>query len=109
MLHMLSCFDLKPGVSINDFRQALAEFSTRLQEADKLLSTGAIGRRFRETIMDTDDERDHEYFFIMSFQDRAQCDRAIEYILPHEEPGESAHNAVYLKVRDPVFICWEDL
>lgn len=109
MLHMLSCFDLKPGVSINDFRQALAEFSTHLEEADMLLSTGAIGRRFRDTIMDTDDERDHEYFFIMSFQDRAQCDRAIEYILPHEEPGESAHNAVYLKVQDPVFICWEDL
>jgi len=59
--------------------------------------------------MDTDGERNHEYFFITTFRDRAQCDQAVDYILPHEEPGEAIHKAVYSKVADPVFICWEDL
>lgn len=59
--------------------------------------------------MDTDSERDHQYFFIMSFRDRAQCDRSVEQILLHKEPGASIHQAVYSKVKDEIFICWEDL
>ena len=92
-----------------EFRESIAELTTHMQDLELLQSTGPIGRRQSDTIMDTDSERDHEYFFIMSFQNRAQCDRAVEYILPHEEPGESIHNAVYSKVKDPIFICWEDL
>jgi hypothetical protein len=59
--------------------------------------------------MDTDSERDHEYFFIMSFRDRAQCDRTAEHIYAHEEPGDSIHKSVFSKIRDEVFICWEDV
>jgi hypothetical protein len=59
--------------------------------------------------MDTDRERNHEYFFIMSFRDRAQCDRAVDYIYRHAEPAEPIHKAVYLSIVDPIFICWEDL
>ncbi len=51
--------------------------------------------------MDTDDERDHEYFVVMSFKDRPQVDAAYAYILKHVEPGETSHNSV--------FICWQDL
>jgi len=109
MFHMLTCFNLKSGITIDEFRQSLAEFTQHLQKIDLVHSTGPVGRRQRDTIMDTDDERDHEFFFITSFRDRAQCDRAVEYILPHEEPGESSHKAVYSKVQDPVFICWQDL
>jgi len=109
MFHMLTCFNLKPGITTDDFRHSLAEFTQHMQKMDLVHSTGPVGRRQRDTIMDTDDERDHEYFFITSFRDRAQCDRSVEYILPHEEPGESSHMAVHAKVQDPVFICWQDL
>ena len=106
---MLTCFNLQPEVSIDEFRQSLDDFTTHLKKVELVHSTGPIGRRQRDTIMDTDDERDHEYFFIMSFRDRTQCDQSVEYILPHKEPGESIHKAVYAKVKDPIFICWEDL
>jgi len=109
MFHMLTCFNLKQEHSIGEFSQSLCDFTAHLQKIDLLHSTGPVGRRQRHTIMDTDSERDHEYFFIMSFQDRAQCDRAVEYILPHKEPGDSIHNATLANVKDPVFICWEDI
>jgi hypothetical protein len=109
MFRMLSCFDLKPEISMDGFRQSLADFTAHLREIDLVHSTGPIGRRQRHKIMDTDSERDHEYYFITSFRDRAQCDRAVEYILRHDEPVESIHKAVYSSVKDPVFICWEDL
>ena len=109
MFHMLTFFDLKPGISIDEFRRSLAEFTAHLSEIELVQSTGPIGRRQRHEIMDTDSERDHEYYFIVSFRDRAQCDRAVEYILRHEEPADSIHNAVYSGVQEPIFTCWEDL
>jgi len=45
----------------------------------------------------------------MTFRDRAQVDAAYAYLAPHEEPAESAHNAVYSKVQNQIFICWQDL
>ena len=59
--------------------------------------------------MDTDSERDHQFFFIMSFRDREQCDRAVAHIYSKEEPAESIHNAVFTMIKDQVFICWEDI
>ncbi len=109
MFHMLTCFNLKPGITIEEFGKSSAALTKHMQERELLHSTGPIGRRQSNTIMDTDSERNHEYFFITTFLDRAQCDRSVKYILPHEEPGESIHLAVYSKVADPVFICWEDL
>jgi hypothetical protein len=106
---MLTCFNLKPEIAMDNFRHAIAEFMEHMKANELVHSSGPVGRRQRDTIMDTDTERDHEFFFILSFRDREQCDRAVEYILPHEEPGESMHNAVYSKVKDQIFICWEDL
>ena len=109
MFHMLTCFNLRPDISIGEFQQSLAEFTAHQLELELIHSTGPVGRRQRDTIMDTDAERDHEYFFIMSFRDRAQCDRAIEYVLRREKPGETIHGAVFSKVKDQIFIAWEDL
>ena len=109
MFHMLTCFNLKPEIAMDNFRHVIAEFMEHMKANELVHSSGPIGRRQRDTIMDTDSERDHEFFFILSFRDREQCDRAVEYILPHEEPGESIHKAVYSKVKDQVFICWEDM
>ena len=109
MFHMLTCFNLKPGVSIEEFRQSIQDLADHLEKQDLLHSIGPIGRRQTDTIMDTDEERDHEFFFITSFRDREQCDRSVDYVSPHEEPGESFHKSVNSKVADPVFICWEDI
>ena len=109
MFHMLSCFNLKAEISIDEFRSSLADYTAHLQTLDLVDSTGPIGRRQSDTIMDTDNERDHQYFVTMSFRDRAQCDRSVDYIHGHQQPGDRIHREVYSKVADPVFICWEDL
>ena len=109
MYRFLSCFQLKPGVSIDEYAKALAEFTRHLQESDLIDSVGPIGRRHRHPVMDTDSEREHEYYFISSFRDREQCDRAVEYIQSQREPAHSVHHLMYSKIFDSVFICWEDI
>ena len=109
MFHMLSCFDLKPDENIDSFRSAYARFVDEMKRADLVESTGPIGSRESDTLMDTDDERKHKYFVIMSFRDRNQVDAAYAQIKKHIEPGLASHDTIYTKVLDPVFICWQDL
>ena len=109
MFHMLSCFNLKPGITIDEFRQSIGDFRAHLEDMDLVQSIGPIGRRQSESILDTDGERDHQFFFITSFRDRAQCDRAIEHMYSHGTPGDSVHKGVYAKIKDEIFVCWEDL
>ena len=109
MFHMLSCFNLNPGEDIDSFRAAYQVFFDEMKAIDLVVSSGAIGKRQSDTPMDTDDEREHEYFVVMSFRDRAQVDAAYAYIAQHSGPGDEAHDSVYSRVSDPVFICWQDL
>jgi len=109
MFHMLTCFNLQQGEKISDFRRAIIGFATHMQTLDLLQSMSPIGRRQTDTIMDTDSERDHQYFFTMSFRDREQCDLAVAHIYPHEEPTDELHSAMYSGIKDQVFICWEDI
>jgi hypothetical protein len=109
MFHMLTCFNLKPGVDINSFRASLSGFVDYLHHQELVDAIGPVGCRQSDTRMDTDRERDHQYYVIMSFRDRAQADAAYAHLAPHEEPAEAAHKAVYQKVRDPIFICWQDM
>jgi hypothetical protein len=105
MFHMLSCFNLKPDISLDEFRGSLADYTAHLQTLNLVDSTGLIGRRQSNTIRDTDDERDHQYFVIMSFRYRAQWDRSVDYISGHQQPGDRIHCEVSAMVADPVFIC----
>lgn len=109
MFHMLSCFNLKPGEKVETFCRAYEDFTACMKSLDLAIGSSPVGRRQSDTPMDTDEERDHKYFAIMSFRDRAQVDAAYAYIMRHVEPGESSHNAVYSRVDNPVFICWQDL
>jgi len=109
MFHMLTCFNLQPGAALEEFQHALDDFAQLMKAEDLVSSIGPIGRRHRHEIMDTDEERNHEYFFITSFRDRAHCDLAVEHIMPHTEPADASHRSVYAKIRDPVFICFEDV
>ena len=109
MFRMLTCFNLAASETIDEFCTMLERFSDHLIELDLIHGMDPVGRRQRDTIMDTDDERDHEYFFLMSFRDRAQCDRAIEHIYAQDQPADSIHKAVYARIKDQIFICWEDI
>ena len=109
MFRMLTCFNLDASGSIDEFSTMLDRFSGHMIDLDLVHGIDPIGRRQRDTIMDTDDERDHEFFFLMSFRDRAQCDRAIEHIYAQDQPADSIHKAVYSRIKDQIFICWEDI
>ena len=108
MLHMLSCFNLKPQFDLSEFERSLDEFTTHMRSLDLIVDRGPIGRRVTDTILDTDSERSHRYFMLMQFRDRAQADKAVDYIQSHIEPGDSIHSNVYQKADDMIFICWQD-
>ncbi len=108
MFHMLTCFNLRPGIELGVVRVALEAFSAHMRQLDMVVSDSPIGERQSDTPMDTDGERNHRYFTTTTFRDRAQCDAAYGYIKAHTEPGFTIHNAVYSKVKDAIFICWQD-
>lgn len=109
MFHMMTCFNLDEDRSIEEFEAALARFVVHMRGRGLVDSVGRIARRRRETIMDTDDQRKHEYFFILSFRDRAQCDRAVRVIESQEEPEGEIHRAAYSMTSGALFTCWEDI
>ena len=86
MFHMLTCFDLKPNHSIEEFQKSLAYYTAHMHELDLVESHSPIGLRQSDTILDTDDERKQKYFMIMHFRDREQSDNAVAYIKNLEEP-----------------------
>lgn len=109
MFHMLSCFDLDAGEDIETFRSAYFAFVEEMKHIGLVEGSGPIGRRQNDTPMDTDGERQQQYFAVMSFRDREQVDAAYAHIMKHNSASDVAHDAVYTRVRDPLFICWQDL
>ena len=109
MFHMISCFNLKPGEDIERFRTAYTAFVEEMKAIDLVETTGPIGRRQSDTPMDTDEERDHEYFVILNFRDRQQVDDSYDHIMAHIGATDTSHQRVIEPVLDPVFICWQDL
>ncbi len=108
MFHMLCCFHLKPEFQLAEFNKAFADFTQHLQGLDLVEASSPVGIRQSDTILDTDSERDHEYFSIMSFRDRRQADAAVAYIGKNGMSADSTHHIAYAMVADPVFICWQD-
>ncbi|MEM7195110.1 MAG: hypothetical protein AAF402_09180 [Pseudomonadota bacterium] len=108
MFHMLSSFNIKAGIPIDDVVIAMQEFTDHLLNLDLITSADPIGRRDRDTILDTDDAREHEYFHIMHFRNKAQSESAVQFILSRQQPEASIHIGVYSKLEDMVFTCWQD-
>ena len=106
---MLTCFDLKPKHSIEEFQQSLTDYTNHMHELDLVEGHSSIGLRQSDTILDTDDERKQKYFMIMHFRDREQSDKAIAYIKSHKEPGKSLHEKVYSQAQNLIFISWQDI
>ena len=108
MIHMLSAFNLKPAEDLDAFMAAYSDFAADAKVAGIIESAGPVGRRVADTPMDTDDERTHEFFSIMSFRDRAQLDAAYDYIERRSMPTTKTHVQMYKRIMDSVFTCWED-
>ena len=106
---MLTCFDLKPGVSLKRFAAAVDAYAELMRERDLLATLGPIGRRARNTILDTDEDKSQEYFFLMGFRDRAQSDAAISLIESGPCEVTDVHRAMYALADNMVFLCWEDV
>ena len=109
MFRMLTCFNLRPGTSIQEFSSVYFAFVDHMQDLDLVEGSGPIGRRQSDSELDTDAEREHEYFALMDFRDRAQADRALAHIRPRQNPTEALHREVLQRARQAVFLCWEDI
>ena len=109
MFHMLSSFNLPEDVSAADFQTAIDRFHELLKAQDLVMETGPLGKRVRHPVMDTDEDRDLAYYFLMSFRDRAQCDEAVRVLYRDEPPLGEVHRAVWTRVQDAVFTCWQDI
>ena len=109
MIHMLSRFDLKPGVDLRVFQSSYKAFCEQMQAKGLLVETGKIGRRVSDTPMDTDANLAPEYYSVMSFRDRQQLDAAYAYIEGLNAQDKVDHVAVSGAVLGPVFTCWRDL
>ena len=105
---MLSSFDLKPGQDFATFQSDYAAFVEDLTAAGIIAAAGPLGARVADTPMDTDDERDHSYFSVLSFHDRAQLDAAYAYIEARQRPSTHSHLRMYRRITNSIFLCWED-
>ena len=106
---MLTCFDLQPKHSIEEFQKSLAQYTAHMHELDLVEGHSPIGLRQSDTILDTDVERKQKYFMIMHFRDREQSDNAVAYIKNLEEPSKLLHTNAYSKTQNLIFISWEDI
>ena len=107
MFHMLSCFNLKTELTIQEFQCSLTLYKNHLIENNLLQNVGNIGKRNRHPVMDTD-ESNLEYFFIMTFKDLSQVEESVEYVYSNSETVASLHQDVFQKLDKYNFICWED-
>lgn len=107
-MYLHSSFDLAEGTSLAQYRAALAEFTAVMKSRNLLVDTGPILERCRHPIMDTDDERGHQYFYVITFSDLEQCNAAVKHIRAADPSTDPAHRAIYGNIIGPIFSCWVD-
>lgn len=109
MIHMLSRFNLKPGVSPEKFRDDYMELVAHMKSLNLVEGTGKVGQRELATPMDTDDENAQEFYAVMVFRDRKQLDQSYAYLTDRDANMSTKHPAVNGAVADAVFTCWRDI
>ncbi len=108
MFYILSCFNLREKIKIEEFRNSLLLFEEHLKKKSLLENISNISKRHHHPIMDTD-KSDLQYFFTMKFKNLSQMEKSVKYILDEIEPGLSLHQNVWEKIETYNFICWKDL
>ena len=109
MFHMLTCFNLRPGVTPDAFVAAYGAFVAEMVRRGLAEGSGPVGQRRAESGLDTDTERDHGYFALISFRDRDQSEAAFRHIKSIRPGGDPEHEAALAMATDMIFIAWEDL
>jgi hypothetical protein len=108
MFHLHTSFDLADHVDIDDYRARLDRFSVFMKNNGLIVDTGPVMERCRHPIMDTDENRRHQYFFVISFTDREQCDAAVRNIQAAHADSSAVHRALFEDIIMPIFSCWVD-
>lgn len=107
-MYLHSSFDLADNVSLASYQAALDDFTQAMKSMDLIVDTGPVLERCRHPIMDTDEDRGHRYFFVITFTDRKQCDAAIQQIQAADPATNPAHRALHGDIIKPIFSCWVD-
>ncbi len=107
-VHMLSAFNLKAGQDLETFSSKYGAFINELHAAGLIEEAGPMGRRVSDTPMDTDEERGHQFFTILTFKDRAQMDAAYAHIEARMKSVTGEHLDMYRRTADQIFTCWQD-
>lgn len=109
MIHMLSRFNLKPGVTPETFREDYMQLVAHMKGLNLVEDTGELGRREQTTPMDTDTADAPEFYAVMTFRDRDQLDRSYAYLTDRDANTATTHPALNRAVVDAVFTCWRDI
>ncbi|MCP5075452.1 MAG: hypothetical protein GY947_19435 [Rhodobacteraceae bacterium] len=109
MIHMLSRFNLRPGVAPETFHDDYMELVAHMKTLNLVEGTGKVGQRETATPMDTDHDDAPEFYAVMSFRDRDQLDRSYAYLTNRDANMATTHPTVNSAVADAVFTCWRDL
>ena len=107
MFHMMSCFSLADGITVDDFNARLDEFVTQCKDADLITAASGLGERQRHPVMDTDD-RPFTHCFTLSFVDRAQCDAGVKRFFSDDYAEKETHESLFAAISEPTFFCWSD-
>ena len=107
MMHLLSAVKLKLSVSAAAFAKVIRKLSASLQQQQLLTTTGPIGKRLPHPIMDTN-EADLDTFFIMSFENRTQFERAVAHMTGSKDLSADTHRQLLYQLDSYRFTCWED-
>ena len=108
MVHLLSAVKLKSSVLAAAFAKAIRELSASLERQQLLTTTGPIGKRFPHPIMDTDEADLDTFFFLMSFENRAQLEEAVAHMSGSEDLSAETHRQLWDQLDSYRFTCWED-
>ena len=107
--HMFFGFDLGPDVDEAAAWQALDDLTQALIAADVLLSTAPVAKRQHHPVLDTATHIASAFFTTMTFKDKAQADAAVKLIYAKSPDTDDTHNAFIDLVKDPFFLCFDDI
>ena len=107
-IHLLSAFDLRPDQDEASFIEAYRVFVQELYDARLITDARPMGRRVSDTPMDTDKDRSHQFFTILTFRERAHMDAAYAHIEARMRAVTGEHAAMYARTTNQIFTCWQD-
>ena len=109
MIHMLSRFNLRAGVPLEQFSRDYYQLVEQMRARGLVSASGKIGRRETGTPMDTDASDAPEFYAVMSFDNREQLDRSYAFLTDAAANQSTTHPSVMRAVENPVFTCWQDM